>query len=188
MKGVVFTEFLDFVGKTFGEDTVEEIIDKSDLESGGIYTAVGFYNYQEIVELVTQLAKHTNKPVPELLQAFGRALLETFISSYPSFFQQSENLFKFLNSIDHQIHVEVKKLYPDAELPKFETLEFSDNHIVMNYRSCRAMGALAEGLIAGAADYYDTEVDVKITTLGDQSGKEIQFEISSQNSSSKNVA
>ena len=39
MKGIVFTEFLDFVADRYGEDTVDDIIDASELPSAGAYTA-----------------------------------------------------------------------------------------------------------------------------------------------------
>lgn len=39
MKGIVFREFIDMVESTFGEDISDEIIEESDLPSGGSYTA-----------------------------------------------------------------------------------------------------------------------------------------------------
>ena len=41
MKGIVFTEFLEMVEAQFGLDTVDAIIENSDLPSRGAYTAVG---------------------------------------------------------------------------------------------------------------------------------------------------
>ena len=41
MKGLVFTEFLELVDEQFSFETCEQIIEMSDLPSGGIYTSVG---------------------------------------------------------------------------------------------------------------------------------------------------
>ena len=40
MKGIVFTEFLDMVEKEFGYETVDHIIENSELSSNGIYTCL----------------------------------------------------------------------------------------------------------------------------------------------------
>lgn len=177
MKGIVFTEFLDFVEKVFGEDSADAIIEKSNLESGGSYTAVGLYDYREMITLVTELSLHTQHSAPDLLKAFGHNMLCRFTHLYPALFKQSSNLFQFLGSVDHQIHVEVRKLYPDAELPKFATIERSNDHIVMDYHSCRAMGAFAEGLIAGAAEHYLTNIVLTITSLDPNNGTALRFDV-----------
>ena len=39
MKGIIFTEFLDMVEKKFSIETVDHIIEVSNLSSGGSYTA-----------------------------------------------------------------------------------------------------------------------------------------------------
>ena len=51
MKGIVFTEFLELVEDKFGLETVDEIIQKSDLESNGIYTSIGTYKFSEMLNI-----------------------------------------------------------------------------------------------------------------------------------------
>jgi len=50
--------------------------------------------------------------------------------------------------------MEVRKLYPDAALPQIKTEKISDDVFVLNYKSDRMMGDLAEGLIAGAIQHF----------------------------------
>ena len=69
-------------------------------------------------------------------------------------------MFSFLNSIDQYIHPEVLKLYPDAELPRFQAEIKSDNEMMLNYMSSRKMSDLAIGLIKGAANHFEEDVDV----------------------------
>ena len=54
MLGVVFTEFVEMVEDSFGEEVADEMLEMSKLASGGVYTAVGTYSYQEISETFTQ--------------------------------------------------------------------------------------------------------------------------------------
>ena len=62
MKGIIFTEFLEMVEKEFSAETVDTIIDNSNLESGGSYTSVGTYPHIEMVELVSNLPNRISSP------------------------------------------------------------------------------------------------------------------------------
>jgi len=57
MKGIVFNEFIEMVEDKFGEDMVDDIIDESDLPSGGAYTTVGTYDHGELVTMVVKLSE-----------------------------------------------------------------------------------------------------------------------------------
>jgi len=154
MKGIVFTEFLDMVDDKFGFTVTESIVQASDLPSGGAYTAVGTYDHAEIVSLVGNLSKSTNMEIPVLIYTFGRHLFDRFQILYPDFFTTATSAPEFLASVDGYIHLEVRKLYPDATLPQITTEEISDKEFVLNYKSDRMMGDLAEGLIAGAIEHF----------------------------------
>ncbi|MES3014423.1 MAG: heme NO-binding domain-containing protein [Pseudomonadota bacterium] len=175
MKGVVFTEFLDFVAKHHGEDMVDDIIDAGQLPSGGAYTAVGTYDHAEIVTLCSALAERTGTPVADLVRSFGTHLSATFARGYPAFFERSANFFDFLESIEAHIHVEVRKLYPDAELPSFRIEQRSATRLVMVYRSPRRMGDLAEGLILGSAGRFGVEARVRTEPIADSNGEATRF-------------
>jgi hypothetical protein len=161
MKGVVFTEFLGFVAEHYGEDTVDDIIDASALPSGGAYTAVGTYSHTEMAMLCGALAHHIGEPVSDLVRRFGSHLSRTFAREYPEFFPPGGNFFDFLSGIEGHIHVEVRKLYPDAELPTFKVQQRTSTELIMDYQSPRRMGHLAEGLILGTAREFGVEVRVR---------------------------
>jgi len=175
MKGVVFTEFLDFVAKRYGDDTVDDIIDASHLPSGGAYTAVGTYDHAEMVALCTTLAERTGSPVADLVRGFGMHLSGTFARGYPAFFVRSASFFDFLESIEAHIHVEVRKLYPDAELPSFKVEQRTPTRLVMEYRSPRRMGDLAEGLIMGTASQFGVEARVQTSAVEGSNGEAMRF-------------
>jgi hypothetical protein len=160
MKGIVFTEFLDYVDATSGSNMVDDIIDDCAFPHNGAFTAVGTYDYREMVALVTALARRTSRDVPDLLSGFGRHLCGRFAHLYPHFFENKICLFDFLESVNGHIHVEVHKLYPDAELPAFATHARSDRELALDYRSCRPLASFAQGLIEGASDHYGERVEV----------------------------
>ncbi|MFK7794974.1 MAG: heme NO-binding domain-containing protein [Gammaproteobacteria bacterium] len=57
MKGVVFTKFFDMVEDRFGYQVVDNIINNSNVKSGGAYTSVGTYDHLELLSLVGSLHK-----------------------------------------------------------------------------------------------------------------------------------
>ncbi|MEO0793795.1 MAG: heme NO-binding domain-containing protein [Verrucomicrobiota bacterium] len=157
---MVFTELLDMVEDKFGIDMVDNIIDDADLPvSNGSYTAVGTYPHEEIVSLVMQLSKHSGISPDGLLKVFGEHLFARFHKGYPHFFESATDAFSFLQNIDQYIHVEVRKLYPDAELPKFDC-ELNENQLKMTYSSSRHMEDFAEGLIQGCLNHFEEEADI----------------------------
>ena len=164
MKGVVFVEFLSFVAEQYGEDTVDDIIDSSQVPSGGAYTAVGTYDHAEMIALCGALAARINEPTANIIRGFGSHLSGAFARTYPTFFGAA-SYFDFLESIDAHIHVEVRKLYPDAELPSFKVKERTSTQLLLEYRSPRRLGHLAEGLLLGTAREFKIKVRVQSRLL-----------------------
>jgi hypothetical protein len=156
MKGIVFDEFTEMVEATFGDEMLDDIIDEHahELPSGGAYTAVGVYDHSELIILVGALSKKTNIEVPVLVHTFGLHLAKVFAAKFPSFFEECTDTFSFLKKIDNHIHVEVYKLYPDAELPKFSFEELDNGAMNLTYESTRGFADLARGLIEGTSEYY----------------------------------
>ena len=161
MKGMVFTEFLDMVEEHHGSAVADALIARSGSATDGAYTAVGTYDHAELVRMVQALAETTGAPVPEVLRGFGRHLAGRFARAYARFFEGAPTLIDFLAGIDDHIHVEVRKLYPDAELPEFVITERGEDHLRMVYRSSRHLQDLARGLIEGTAAHYRTEVTIE---------------------------
>lgn len=157
MKGIVFSEFIEMVEDNFSPEVADNIIEKADLPSGGAYTSVGTYDHTEIITLVGLLSDETGMPAADLVKAFGTHLATRFSTLYPTFFTGIESTFDFLETIEEHVHVEVKKLYPDAELPTFST-EREGDVLKMTYRSRRPFADLAEGLIGGCANFYGESV------------------------------
>lgn len=177
MKGIVFTEFLDFVSDHWGMDTADDIIEDCVLPSGGAYTSVGTYDHAEMAALTGALAARSSIAPDDLMRRFGRHLGLRFAALYPTFFSEQASLFGFLDSVDEHIHVEVRKLYADAQLPAIRTRLRASRLMIMEYRSDRHLEALAEGLILGAADYYEEDVTVASRALHDGGGAFIELTI-----------
>ena len=154
MKGIVFTEFLEMVEQKFGYELVDKMLTENELESKGIYTSIGTYNYSEMIQLIVDLSARTEIAIPILLKEYGKYFFDVVHNSYSHFFNTVPNAFVFLESIENHIHVEVKKIYPDAELPTFETKMIDQDTLEMIYHSERKMADFAEGLILRTLDHF----------------------------------
>jgi len=174
MKGMVFTEFIEFVEDNFGFEITQKMIDNSKTDSMGIYTGVGTYPSSELVSMVLELSDLTNTEVPELLVAYGKHLFGRFSLLYPHFFQKGVGIFDFISKIDNYIHVEVQKLYPDAELPSVETIKQGDDFMEIVYTSKRMLGDFAHGLLLGASEYFKTDMIIEKEKLIED-GSKVKF-------------
>jgi hypothetical protein len=175
MKGVVFTEFLDMVEAKFSPEMVDDIVDAASLPHGGAYTAVGTYPYTEMASLVVELSKRSGIPVPNLLKDYGKHLFGRFHQGYGQFFNGIDDCFSFLETINEVVHIEVRKLYPGAELPEFSTERPAHDHLRMVYRSPRCLGDLAEGLLIGCVSHFGG--GVKVSRKDSQAGQEVSFDL-----------
>jgi Haem-NO-binding len=166
MKGVVFTEFLDMVEGHFSVHMVDDIIEDCDLASGGAYTAVGTYPHEEMVALMISLSKRSGQTVPDLLRFYGQYLFGRFYANYPAFFVGIQDTLSFLAGIEDIIHAEVLKLYPDAELPRFEIEHIDKDKLILLYDSRRHFEDLAEGLILGCISHFGEEIQLRREVFG----------------------
>lgn len=158
MKGIVFTEFLEMVESTMGADVADRLVDDCELPSGGAYTTLGTYAHSEIVQMVKRLSELTETPVPALLKVFGTHLMGRFAQLYPQLLGSQSTAFGMLEIVENYIHVEVKKLYPEAELPTIHTERTSPTQMILTYHSTRPFADLAEGLVQGSILHYGEKI------------------------------
>lgn len=168
---------MDFVEQHWGLAMAQRLIDDVQPASGGVYTAVGNYDAGELVALAKRLAELGGVELPELLRQFGHHMLGCFTRRYAVFFDAAPGALAFLAGIEDHIHVEVRKLYPDAELPRFRYPERSDRHLVMDYRSARPLAHFALGPIEATIAHYGEPLTVHFEDLSGGQGSAARFRI-----------
>jgi hypothetical protein len=161
MKGIVFTGFLEMVEIKFGLETVDKIIKNSELDSNGVYTSIGTYKFSEMVNLITNLSSETNVDVPTLIHVYGLYFFDTLVKGHPNIFKYYSTAFDLLAGIEKHIHVHVRKIYPEAELPYFIVHEESSNKLILEYQSERAMYQFALGLMERTFEFYEETAIIK---------------------------
>jgi len=163
MKGVVFVELLAMADKAVGEEAVDRVVARCPLSTGGAYTAVGTYPASELHQLVQGFSKATGAPEAALQRQFGHWMLTRFSEDYPAFFQAQPDAFTMLESVEGEVHTEVRKLYPDADLPRFETERLPGDALRMTYISPRRLADFCHGLIEACLDHYGETAHIERT-------------------------
>lgn len=171
MKGMIFTEFLEMVSEVFSPEMLEIIIEASDLPSQGAYTDLGTYNHEELIRLVSNLSLATNISISELEMTYGKYLFSKLLTRYSDLVTRTQSTFEFLQTVDQHVHVEVLKLYPEAELPRFKCAIVSPVCMTMEYSSNHPFSDLAEGLILGCAEHFNEKINIQRQKLPTKDGK-----------------
>ena len=79
-----------------------------------------------------------------------------------------------LASIENHIHVEVLKIYPEAELPTFEVIEKTEVSIIMIYKSSRAMHHFGLGLMNKTFEHFNSSATIVLEKIKED-GTEVKF-------------
>lgn len=158
MKGVVFNILEEMVIEKCGMSTWNDILQERSLD--GVYTSAESYPDEELFSLVETISQKTEIPMATLIGAFGEFLFDGLVKKHPVFTDSEDTLKGFLKSIHGVIHMEVRKLYENPSLPHFKYEDLSDNELLMRYTSPRKLCILAEGLIRGAANYYNAQIEI----------------------------
>lgn len=175
MRGVIFTEMIEFVEEALGFEIADKMIEKAMLENHGAFSQGGNYPFEHMVKLLTALSEITGKAPNELLFIFGKHLFSTLVKLYGRDIKAG-NALDFIDSVEHYVHVEVKKLYPDAELPKFDTIQKDENQLTLIYKSNKKLEAFAHGLIEACGEYFQEPLKVKYKTISNEP-YEVEFNI-----------
>ena len=158
MKGVVFKSFEAFVEDRWSDAIADEALSIDGLSSGGAFTSVGNYPHSDIISMVVYLSQKTGIPAGELVRDFGVYLFHVLAKSHADIVSGFSGCIDMLAGIESVIHRDVRKLYSDAKLPRFDVDDRQgDRTVTLTYRSGRPFADLAEGLILGAFEHYSVK-------------------------------
>ncbi|GAA6193974.1 guanylate cyclase [Phaeobacter gallaeciensis] len=167
MKGVVFVELLRMAETVLGEEAVDQVLDQTELQSNGAFSAVGNYPCRELLSLVDAFGERLGAP-PEALQVkFGHWMFSRFVEGYPEFFDGKKDAFEMLEAIEGEVHVEVRKLYPEVELPSFATNRPLPSQLRMVYESDRPLMHFCLGLIEACIAHFEDQADIQMVEQSD---------------------
>jgi Haem-NO-binding len=166
MKGILFTDFVAFMERELPAAAGEVEV--------GTYSSLGTYPEDELLALVARAGEAAGIPVSDILRRFGAHLFRTLATLYPVFVDGVGSALELLGGIETYVHGEVKKLYPDAEFPRFE-VQASSEKLELVYRSRRPLADVAEGMIRGCIAWFGDRVDLDRQDIDAADGRAARF-------------
>lgn len=177
MKGMVFNLLEDFIVDNFSQDKFEDIYASTTLKTKDPFVGPGTYPDEDFLALVGVACSKLNIPVADAVRGFGKYCFPKLVEIEPSFVNKPINAKEFLKTIHNIIHVEVKKLHPDAELPVIEYKDIEKNKLQMIYKSSKKLCLFAEGLIEGCGEHYKEKIDFKQSKCCNRGDEHCVFDI-----------
>ena len=178
MKGFIFTNFLEFIETTHGLEMVDEMITNCNLPSEGIYSSFSSYDFNELVSLLTYVSKKTDVNSEILLEKFGIFVFPYLIGKHSYIIDNYDNAIDLIGGIENHIHIEVKKLYNDADLPTFRVVEKTEKKLSIIYNSSKGLTYFAIGLIKETLNHFKVNGTVNIDkSFGTENGVKFNIEL-----------
>jgi len=162
MKGFIFTNFVDFIETTHGLEMVDEMITNCNLPSEGIYSSFSNYDFDELVSLLTYVSTKTNTNPEILLEKFGVFVFPYLIGKHSYIIENFDNPIDLIGGIENHIHIEVKKLYNDADLPTFRVVEKTEKKLSIIYNSSKGLTYFDIGLIKETLNHFNVNGSITI--------------------------
>jgi hypothetical protein len=164
VKGVIFNVVQEVVEEHFGAEFWDRAVEHSGVD--GSYTSLGSYDDGDMIALVGSIAELGRVGREDVLVLAGRSGFRHLASRHRELLGEASGWRDVLHQLDGIIHPEVRKIYPDAEVPTFDATDVpgtpdTGDTVVLEYRSARHLCRLAEGLILGLGDWYDSAVTVE---------------------------
>lgn len=182
----MFNGLENFVTENFGLLQWQKLLDENPSASDGVYLASEFYDDNELIALVRSLCEQQNLELADAVRDFGYYLFDVLHASIPEP-PPEMTLFEFLRSVDKVIHVNVKRTDPQAYTPAIYYDQPDENTLLLRYVSRRKLCFFAEGLVLGAADKFDTKINVSQTCCQHRGDKDciIKVELCQKNKNNK---
>jgi hypothetical protein len=186
MKGVIFTEFLDLVEERFGLEMVDQIICQSRLDSQGVYTSIGTYNFYEFLQLLHNLSKNKSISINNLLEVYAAQIFSAMDAIHPKMLTSYNNPVEMIIAMNQHIEIifntkntlPLKSLKVSAftPLPLFVIEEKTVDSLIIKYISHRGLQHFWLGLMHEMFKHFNETATIVLEKIK-KDGTEIKFTI-----------
>ncbi len=175
MKGLVFNLLEDFIVEGWGEEAYEQIFAECPLKTKGPFVGPGTYPDSDLVAIAQVGAAKLGVSLDDALVAFGKFSFPRLAAKVPKLMRHQRDAKRFLMSIDSVIHVEVRKLFPEAITPRFTCVDTGEDELQIRYESKRGLCRFMEGLLQGVAEHFETDIAFEQTACMHRGAAHCQF-------------
>lgn len=177
MKGIIFKHFEAFITDLFGAETFESILEQTTLRTPLPFVGPATYPDEDLVALTGTAVRLSGLAPEDALFAFGRSLYPRLAASVPWLIERHRNTKSLLLELDREIHVEVRKIMPEAITPRILCRDLGDGALEVTYRSPRKLCALFRGLLDAAGASYGERVALEERECVHHGAEACRFEL-----------
>lgn len=162
MDGIVMNQFQRFVIGSFGREAWPALIQASGVMLGDELLPVdATYPDSDLFALVLAASAIFERPVPELLEQFGRYLAPSLLRIYAPLIEPRWRTLDVIENTEGAIHRVVRQRNPKAAPPELRVERRSADRVMIDYRSQRKLCTVAVGLSYGIAAHFGETIRVE---------------------------
>lgn len=175
MKGTTVSTWMETCRNLYNDQVVNEAMSKVGWGDDKIFSPLENVDDEEIKQVIAYVAKENHIKVEDLWSRIGKANTTTFHHNFPAFFEH-ENLYAFLKSM-YDVHVVMVNKLPGAKPPLVQIKAINKRQAIFSYRSQRRMFEYFQGLLSGAAEFFNENIEVEeLKKEGDELQLKLTFE------------
>ncbi|QUH28745.1 heme NO-binding domain-containing protein [Vallitalea guaymasensis] len=159
MKGTVVSTWIKTCRKQYSENIINEALENLGWKANQTFSPLEDVEDTRVFKLFSTIASKVNVSEDKLWKSIGKDNIRTFQQDYPGFFHH-DNLYHFLKSMD-DVHSVVMKRIKGAKPPKLQFKAISRREVIFTYNSHRGMFDYFMGLVEGAAEYFNEQIEIK---------------------------
>lgn len=168
-----------------GLEFANKVIENAHLENKGAYTAIGFYQHQDILKLMESLNEFVNTPRNRLLKSYGEYFFYRLSLKYPESISKYSSTFSFLQQAPLLLDREIRKLEPEGYVPEIKTELLNPYSMHLYYYSEDKLSYLLEGLISGCIGQFEEQISLKRENLNTDESK-VRFVLQKDSGNERN--
>ena len=160
MQGVILDEMRTYVVDEYGEPAWAEVMKRSGRPADHEYASDKAYPDQELGLLAVQAAAVAGKPLADILEGFGEAMVPDMFKYYSILANPRWSFNDFLLGMEPLLHAALHLHAPDALPTKVQATRTGPGTVQIVYDSPLRACAAVRGVIQGAARHYHVEVEI----------------------------
>jgi hypothetical protein len=158
--GVILDEMRMYVVEEFGEQTWNAVMKKSGLPANHQYGLEQTYPDEALGSLAIRAAEVTGKPVADVLEGFGEAMVPDMFRFYKILVNPRWTFVDFLLGMEPVLHSALQLHAEGTPPPKVHATRTAPNAVTVVYDSPLRACSAVRGIIQGAATHYSVEIDL----------------------------
>lgn len=168
MHGAMLNSFFDHVEQAYGKEILSSILRDIGRPACVDGSRGGELEERTLVSALQSLGRQTNKPLPILLDSYGRYIFSDIARTNPAIFDGAEHSLSLLRDIFTQV---------PEELPLIQSLNHKQDCLELIFRSNYPLAPMAAGVLTATGDYFHEHLDIRKSDLSAQSHTHVRFEL-----------